>query len=118
MSANDTTTRRPFRECTEVSQLCPVEMTVLSYYPNFGANIFFAVAFGLIVLVSATIGTWKRTWTFMALVTGGCVLETVGMEFPPCLAFPQTRTHHPSLQLDEPCFRAPRPANIIKNPPF
>ncbi|KAJ0306816.1 uncharacterized protein N0V96_007444 [Colletotrichum fioriniae] len=78
MSANDTTTRRPFRECTEVSQLCPVEMTVLSYYPNFGANIFFAVAFGLIVLVSATIGTWKRTWTFMALVTGGCVLETVG----------------------------------------
>lgn len=53
-------------------------MTVLSYYPNFGANIFFAVAFGLIVLVSATIGTWKRTWTFMALVTGGCVLETVG----------------------------------------
>lgn len=57
-------------------------MTVLSYYPNFGANIFFAVAFGLIVLVSATIGTWKRTWTFMALVTGGCVLETVGTDFP------------------------------------
>lgn len=82
MSANDTTIRRPFRECTEVSALCPVEMTVLSYYPNFGANIFFAVAFGLVVLVSAGIGTWKRTWTFMAFVTGGCVLETVGMDLP------------------------------------
>ncbi|KZL84935.1 rta1 like protein [Colletotrichum incanum] len=78
MSANDTTMRRPFRECTEVSQFCPVEMTVLSYYPNFGANIFFAVAFGLVVLISATIGTWKRTWTFMLFVTGGSVLETVG----------------------------------------
>ncbi|GKT93565.1 RTA1 like protein [Colletotrichum tofieldiae] len=78
MSANDTTMRRPFRECTEVSQFCPVEMTVLSYYPNFGANIFFAVAFGLVVLASATIGTWKRTWTFMLFVTGGSVLETVG----------------------------------------
>ncbi|KAK1978140.1 RTA1 like protein [Colletotrichum cereale] len=78
MSATDTTMRRAFRECTEVSQLCPVEMTVLSYYPNFGANIFFAVAFGLIVLTSATIGTWKRTWTFMLFVTGGSILETVG----------------------------------------
>ncbi|GKT61444.1 RTA1 like protein [Colletotrichum tofieldiae] len=78
MSANDATMRRPFRECTEVSQFCPVEMTVLSYYPNFGANIFFAVAFGLVVLASATIGTWKRTWTFMLFVTGGSVLETVG----------------------------------------
>ncbi|KAJ0162011.1 Sphingoid long-chain base transporter RSB1 [Colletotrichum tanaceti] len=78
MSANDTTVRRPFRECTEVSQLCPVDMTVLAYYPNFGANIFFAVAFGLVVLASATIGTWKRTWTFMLFVTGGSILETVG----------------------------------------
>lgn len=80
MSANDTTVRRPFRECTEVSQLCPVDMTVLAYYPNFGANIFFAVAFGLVVLASATIGTWKRTWTFMLFVTGGSILETVGMQ--------------------------------------
>ncbi|TEA17387.1 Sphingoid long-chain base transporter RSB1 [Colletotrichum sidae] len=78
MSANDTATRRPFRECTEVSVYCPVEMTVLSYYPNLGANLFFAVAFGLVVLTSGVLGTWKRTWTFMAFVTGGCVLETVG----------------------------------------
>ncbi|OLN87357.1 Sphingoid long-chain base transporter RSB1-like protein 8 [Colletotrichum chlorophyti] len=78
MSANDTTIRRPFRECTEVSEFCPVDMTVLSYYPNFGANIFFAIAFGLVVLVSGFLGTWKRTWSFMLFVTGGCVLETVG----------------------------------------
>ncbi|TDZ24600.1 Sphingoid long-chain base transporter RSB1 [Colletotrichum orbiculare MAFF 240422] len=63
MSANDTATRRPFRECTEVSVYCPVEMTVLSYYPNLGANLFFAVAFGLVVLTSGVLGTWKRTWT-------------------------------------------------------
>nr|XP_036580441.1 RTA1 like protein [Colletotrichum truncatum]KAF6788353.1 RTA1 like protein [Colletotrichum truncatum] len=79
MATNGTAgTRRPFKECTEVSDFCPVEMTVLSYYPNFGANIFFAVAFGIIVLASGFIGTKKRTWSFMGFVTGGCVLETVG----------------------------------------
>lgn len=82
MATNGTDLRRPFKECTEVSVFCPVEYTVLAYYPNFGANIFFAIAFGLIVLVSGVIGTWKRTWTFMGFVTGGCVLETVGMDFP------------------------------------
>ncbi|KAF6805020.1 RTA1 like protein [Colletotrichum sojae] len=78
MATNGTNLRRPFKECTEVSAFCPVELTVLAYYPNFGANIFFAIAFGLVVLVSGVLGTWKRTWTFMGFVTGGCVLETVG----------------------------------------
>ncbi|KAF9874600.1 RTA1 like protein [Colletotrichum karsti] len=79
MATNGTAgVRRPFKECTEVSDFCPVEMTVLSYYPNLGANIFFAVAFGLVVLVSGFLGTWKRTWTFMLFVTGGTILETVG----------------------------------------
>ncbi|KAJ0384813.1 hypothetical protein COL922a_007598 [Colletotrichum nupharicola] len=78
MSTNSTGAGRRFKECTEVSGLCPVDMTVLSYYPNLGVNIFFAVAFGLVVLTSAFLGIRKRTWSFMALVTGGCVLETVG----------------------------------------
>lgn len=86
MSTNSTGAGRRFKECTEVSDLCPVDMTVLSYYPNLGANIFFAVAFGLVVLTSAYLGVRKRTWSFMALVTGGCVLETVGtsLNHPMC----------------------------------
>lgn len=70
---------RLFRMCTEVSDLCPVERTVLGYYPNFGANILFAVAFGIVAILSGGIGVWKKTWTFTAAVTGGTALEAVGM---------------------------------------
>lgn len=77
-SFNGTASERPFRSCTEVSDLCPVERTVLGYYPNFGANIFFAIGFGLLVILSGGLGFWKRTWTFTAAVTGGTLLETVG----------------------------------------
>lgn len=112
MATNGTAgARRPFKECAEVSNFCPVEMTVLSYYPNLGSNIFFAVAFGLVVLTSGFLGTWKRTWTFMLFVTGGTILETVGMEptrshqtieppRPPAPLHPKykskTNTHAPS----------------------
>lgn len=75
---NETSRGSLFRMCTEVSELCPVERTVLSYYPNFGANLFFAITFGLLVLLSGGLGVWKRTWTFTVAVTGGTILETVG----------------------------------------
>ncbi|EEY15231.1 conserved hypothetical protein [Verticillium alfalfae VaMs.102] len=79
--AHNETIRRPFDECNEISIYCPVEATVLGYYPNFGANIFFAVAFGIVTIVSGYIGIKKRTWAYMAAVTGGALLETAGIVF-------------------------------------
>ncbi|KYK59113.1 RTA1 domain protein [Drechmeria coniospora] len=64
--------------CHEVSALCPVEATVLGYYPNLGSSIFFTVAFGLCLVAAVPLAVWKRTWTYGAAVTLGLILETAG----------------------------------------
>lgn len=71
-------TARPFYTCEEVSPLCPVEATTLGYYPIKGLNIFFAVGFGLAGLVTLVVGIWKRTWSYMAFVAAGAMLELAG----------------------------------------
>ncbi|KAM0325803.1 hypothetical protein ACHAQA_007105 [Verticillium albo-atrum] len=78
MSDAPETARRPFDECSEVSLYCPVEATVLGYYPNFGANIFFAVAFGIAAVFSGYFGVKKRTWAYAVAVTGSAILEMAG----------------------------------------
>lgn len=70
--------RHSFKTCVEVSDICPVEATVLGYYPNRGSGIFFAVAFALCMIAAAVLGVWKRTWTFGAAITVGLILETAG----------------------------------------
>ena len=67
-----------FRVCTEVSALCPVELTTLGYYPNAGINIFFAVGFGVAAIVTFVLGMWKKTYAYAAFITAGCVLELAG----------------------------------------
>ncbi|GJN69796.1 hypothetical protein PLIIFM63780_000007 [Purpureocillium lilacinum] len=75
-SANSTGAR--MKDCTEVSFACPVEGTVLGYYPNLGSGIFFAIAFALCLFAAAGLGAWKRTWTYCAAITVGLILETAG----------------------------------------
>jgi hypothetical protein len=70
--------RRRFQDCTEVSQFCPVEYTVLGYYPNLGSGIFFAVAFGLVLIACTTLTVRKRTWSYGAYIIAGLILETAG----------------------------------------
>ncbi|KAI1393992.1 RTA1-domain-containing protein [Hypoxylon trugodes] len=67
-----------FKHCTEVGPLCPVEATVLGYYPNLGVNAFLAAAFGLCVIGLVVTGIWKRTWGYSAALTAGCILEFAG----------------------------------------
>ncbi|KAK0636647.1 RTA1 like protein-domain-containing protein [Bombardia bombarda] len=64
--------------CNEVSPVCPVEATTLGYFPNKGINCFFAVGFGLAGLAALVLGTWTRTWSYMAFVAAGCTLELAG----------------------------------------
>ncbi|KID86517.1 RTA-like protein [Metarhizium guizhouense ARSEF 977] len=49
--------------CTEVSASCPVDETVLGYYPNLGSGIFFTIAFGTCLVAAFSLGMWKKTWT-------------------------------------------------------
>ncbi|KAI1095036.1 RTA1-domain-containing protein [Rostrohypoxylon terebratum] len=70
--------RISYRYCSEVSPICPVEATVLGYYPNRGVNAFLAAAFGLCMIGLVTTGVWKRTWGYSAALTAGCILEFAG----------------------------------------
>jgi hypothetical protein len=70
--------RLSFDQCTELSALCPVEATVLGYAPNFGASIFFAVCFGILLIIALTVSVWKRTWSYGAAISVGLLLELCG----------------------------------------
>ncbi|CAG9980497.1 unnamed protein product [Clonostachys byssicola] len=70
--------RVSYSVCHEVSKMCPVEATVLGYYPNFGVSIFFAVAFGLAMIAAGGLGVSKKTWTYGFATTAGLLLEAAG----------------------------------------
>ncbi|GAB1319612.1 hypothetical protein MFIFM68171_09822 [Madurella fahalii] len=67
-----------YYSCHEVSPTCPVEATTLGYYPNRGINIFFAIGFGIAMIVTLVFGIWKKTWSYMAFIAAGCALELAG----------------------------------------
>ncbi|KAK8051594.1 hypothetical protein PG993_002979 [Apiospora rasikravindrae] len=70
--------RMSFKECTEISAFCPVQATVLGYYPNLGVNAFLCAAFAVCVLGLIGTGVWKRTWGYSTALAAGCILEFVG----------------------------------------
>ncbi|KAK1826175.1 RTA1 like protein-domain-containing protein [Podospora conica] len=75
---DETALRDYYYSCTELSARCPVQATTLGYIPNAGVNYFLTIGFGLAGLTTLTIGVWKKTWSFMAFVTAGCMLEMAG----------------------------------------
>lgn len=78
-----------YYRCTEVTALCPVERTTLGYFPNKGINIFFAVGFAIAAVMTLVFGTWKRTWSYMAFIAAGSVLELAGL-WPSLICFVET----------------------------
>ncbi|PTB66718.1 RTA1-domain-containing protein [Trichoderma citrinoviride] len=66
------------RDCLEVSPLCPVQATVLGYYPNLGSGIFFAIVFGILTVASLVLGIWKKTYTYAIGLSIGLLLEMLG----------------------------------------
>ncbi|KAK5114903.1 hypothetical protein LTR62_002062 [Meristemomyces frigidus] len=64
-------------------ELCTLETCCLAqssflYLPNFGANLFFAIFFGVFILPQIGLGIFYRTWGFMVGMIMGLVLEVVG----------------------------------------
>ncbi|OTB06253.1 hypothetical protein M426DRAFT_114563 [Hypoxylon sp. CI-4A] len=78
MSNGTGTQHRSYKDCLEVSVYCPVEATVLGYYPNLGVNAFLSAGFGLCIIGLIVTGIWKRTWGYSTALTAGCVLEFAG----------------------------------------
>lgn len=79
---NGSAPRNHFSSCTQVSAQCPVAATTLGYYPNRGINYFFAIAFGLAGIATLVVGVRKKTWSYMAFITAGCMLEMAGGFLP------------------------------------
>lgn len=67
-----------FYECTHVTPECPVAATTYGYYPNLGANIFFAVFYGALGVSQLVLGVYLRTWTFMTAMAIGSFMELAG----------------------------------------
>jgi hypothetical protein len=67
-----------YQTCDAVSPDCPVSATLYGYYPNLGANAFFAALFAVLFIAQLVIGTYTRTWTFMIAVGIGTFGEMAG----------------------------------------
>lgn len=67
-----------YKTCEQINEICTIERTTLGYYPNPGINYFFAIGFGIAGLATLIFGIWKRTWSYMAYLAAGCMLELAG----------------------------------------
>jgi len=64
--------------CTAVTQQCTIENSIYGYYPDLGANIFFAAIFGICCVVQLVLGTRTRSWVFMGVLAVGAFAEGLG----------------------------------------
>lgn len=70
--------RPTYKTCFEVSARCPVSATTYGYAPALGANVFFTVYFGILLLASLVIGFRTKTWSYTAFLGVGLLGETLG----------------------------------------
>lgn len=73
MAANETTA---FTPCT--LQTCSLDESTIGYQPNVGANVFYLAIFAITLIVNIFFGIRYRTWSFLAAMAFGSILEVVG----------------------------------------
>jgi hypothetical protein len=66
------------RDCSAISDLCPVEGTIYGYTPSLPANAAFAGFFGIAMILNLIYGIRYKTWTYMTALTLGCLAECGG----------------------------------------
>ncbi|KAJ4986602.1 rta1 domain-containing protein [Stagonosporopsis vannaccii] len=66
------------RNCTDITPQCPLQFTVYGYEPDLAANAFFVGCFGLAVIIQLTFGIKYKTWSYMTVVSLGCLAECIG----------------------------------------
>ena len=75
---DNSTNSNPYENCTDISPVCPLDQTIYGYYPNVGANAFFAAIFGICLIANSYLGIRYRTWTYLIALWFGCLGEIVG----------------------------------------
>lgn len=117
---DESSLRDYYYSCNELSARCPVQATTLGYMPNAGVNYFLTIGFGLAGITTLTIGVWKKTWSFMAFVTAGCMLEMAGrplaLLFHPHNNMELAPDHHNRLRLPHPPQLQPLEQTRLRNP--
>ncbi len=75
----------PFANCNPAIQqdLCSLDTCCLAqshflYRPVLGANLFFAIFFGLFIVPQLGLSVWRRTWGFGIGMVIGLLLEVIG----------------------------------------
>lgn len=79
MSSNSTNDANTYQDCTAISPECPIEATVYSYYPNFGANVFFTAIFAALLIIQLFQGFKWKSRSYMIALGLGCLGETIGI---------------------------------------
>lgn len=59
-------------------ETCPLDWASVDYIPSLGGNVFYLLIFGAFLVIQLYFGIRYRTWTFLAALIGGLVLEIVG----------------------------------------
>ena len=57
---------------------CPKSYATMLYIPSLGANSFFLAWFTILFVAQAVIGSYKRTWSYVIAMVGGCLTEMAG----------------------------------------
>ncbi|KAK9364376.1 sphingoid long-chain base transporter RSB1 protein [Lipomyces kononenkoae] len=66
------------QKCTTITPSCPVEATIYGYYPSLPANVFFAAAFCLYMVLNIAFAVRYRTVNYGIALILGCLIEVVG----------------------------------------
>ncbi|KAH6662430.1 RTA1-like protein [Plectosphaerella plurivora] len=64
--------------CDNVSERCPVELTIYGDYFTQGACIFFVVAYGINLIAQGYFGWRLKSWGFVSCLAAGAILEFMG----------------------------------------
>jgi RTA1 like protein len=64
--------------CDNVSERCPVELTIYGDYFTQGACIFFVAAYSILIIAQAYFGWRPKSWGFVSCLAVGAILEFMG----------------------------------------
>lgn len=70
--------RPSFDTCSQVTPLCPVEVTTYGDYFNLGASAFYTAFFALCLIAQVAICAKWRTWSFSIFLGIGTAFEVMG----------------------------------------
>lgn len=66
------------RQCTSVSEECPVTSSFYGYAPSYPPNAILLALFGLAFIIHTAQGLYFRTWGILVAFSLGCLCEVIG----------------------------------------